>query len=75
MFLGIFPRTISLFTLICINASLTISNWNELIDYLPTDGALAVLLVWEPNNSQQQLIWVEGLRKNMPNRSNLDDTF
>jgi len=75
LFLGIFPPTISLFTLICINASLTISNWNELIDYLPTYGALAVLLVWEPNNSQQQLIWVEGLRKNMPNRSNLDDPF
>lgn len=69
--LGIFPRTVALITLICINASLTISNWNELIDYLPTYGALAVLLVWEPNNSQQKLMWVEGLRKNMPERSNL----
>lgn len=68
---GIFPRTISLITLICINASLTIYNWNELIDYFPTYAALAVLLVWEPNNSQQKLMWVEGLRKNMPERSNL----
>lgn len=64
--LGIFPRTIVLITLVCINASLTISNWNELIDYLPTYGALAILLVWEPNNSYQKLMWVEGLRKNMP---------
>lgn len=66
--LGIFPRTIALITLICINASLTIYNWHELIDYLPTYGALAVLLVWEPNNSHQKLMWVEGLRKNMPDR-------
>lgn len=69
--LGIFLRTIVLITLICINASLTISNWNGLIDYLPTYGALAILLVWEPNNSNQKLLWVEGLRKNMPDRSNL----
>lgn len=73
--LGIFPRTIVLITLICINASLTIYNWNELIDYLPTYGALAILLVWEPNNSHQKLMWVEGLRKNMPDRSNIIDTF
>ena len=73
--LGIFPRTIVLITLICINASLTISNWNELIDYLPTYGALAILLIWEPNNSRQKLMWVEGLRKNMPDRSNIIDTF
>jgi uncharacterized membrane protein YphA (DoxX/SURF4 family) len=73
--LGIFPRTIVLITLICINASLTISNWNELIDYLPTYGALAILLVWEPNNSHQKLMWVEGLRKNMPDRSNRIDDF
>lgn len=72
--LGIFPRTIVLITLICINASLTISNWNELIDYLPTYAALAILLVWEPNNPQQKLMWVEGLRKNMPDRSNIIDT-
>lgn len=73
--LGIFPRTVVLITLICINASLTIYNWNELIDYLPTYGALAILLVWEPNNSHQKLMWVEGLRKNMPVRSNITDTF
>lgn len=73
--LGIFPRTIAFITLICINASLTIYNWHELIDYLPTYGALAVLLVWEPNNSHQKLMWVEGLRKNMPDRSNISDRF
>lgn len=70
--LGVFPRSISLMILICINASLTISNWNELIDYLPIYSTLAVLLVWEPNNSQQKLIWVEGLRKNMPNTWRID---
>lgn len=73
--LGIFPRTIALITLICINASLTIYNWHELIDYLPTYGALAILLVWEPNNSHQKLMWVEGLRKNMLDRSNINDSF
>lgn len=73
--LGIFPRTIILITLVCINASLTISNWNELIDTLPTYGALAILLVWEPSNSHQKLMWVEGLRKNIPNRSNMIDIF
>lgn len=73
--LGIFPRTISLIALICINASLTISDWNALIDYLPLYGALAMLLVWEPNNSQQKLIWVEGLRKNMPEKSDQIDIF
>lgn len=67
--LGIFPRTTALITLICMNASLTISNWNELIDYLPAYAALAVLLVWEPTNPQQKLLWVEGLRKNMPIRT------
>lgn len=73
--LGIFPRTIVLITLVCINDSLMISNWNELIDYLPTYGALAILLVWEPNNSHQKLMWVEGLRKNMPDSSNIIDSF
>lgn len=63
--LGVFPRTVALTTLIIINASLTMSNWNELIDFLPTYGALAVLLVWEANNPQQKLLWIEGLRKNM----------
>jgi uncharacterized membrane protein YphA (DoxX/SURF4 family) len=65
---GIFPRTTSLITLVCINASLTISNWNELIDYLPIYGTLALLLVWEPSNSKQKLLWVEGIRKNCPER-------
>lgn len=68
LILGIFPRTVALITLFCINASLTISNWNELINYLPMYGALAILLVWEPNNTNQKLLWVEGLRKNMSDR-------
>lgn len=68
---GIFPRTVSLIALICINASLTIFNWNEFADYLPLYAALAVLLVWEPDNSRQKLLWVEGLRKNMPDRLEL----
>lgn len=73
--LGIFPRTIALMTLMCLNASLTIYNWNELIDYLPTYGALAILLVWEPNNSRQKLMWVEELSKNMPDRSHMMDSL
>lgn len=62
---GIFPRTVALIALLCINASLTIYNWNGLVDYLPTYAALAVLLVWEPSNVRQKLLWVEGLRKGM----------
>jgi uncharacterized membrane protein YphA (DoxX/SURF4 family) len=61
--LGIFPRFVSLIVLICINASFTISNWHELIDFLPAFGALAVLLIWEPNNTKQKLLWVEGIRE------------
>lgn len=61
---GVFTRTIVLIALICINASLTIYDWHELIDYLPIYGALAILLVWEPNDSRK-LMWTEGLRKNM----------
>lgn len=70
---GIFPRTVILITLICVNASLPISHWNELIDYLPLYGALAILLVWDPNDSNQKLMWVEGLRKNMPYKSNVNN--
>lgn len=62
---GIFPRMVALISLICINASLTIYNWNELIDYLPINAALAILLIWEPNNPKQKLLWVEGLREGM----------
>jgi len=66
--LGVFTRTVVLIVLVCINASLTVSDFYGLIDYLPIYGALAILLVWEPNNAHQKLIWVEGLRKNMPER-------
>lgn len=64
---GIFPRTVALLTLLCVNASMTIVHWHELVDYLPTHAALAILLVWEPNNPTQKLMWVDELRKPMPN--------
>jgi hypothetical protein len=64
--LGIFQRSVIMITLIAINASLPLSSWSELITYLPTYGALAILLVWEPYNYHLRLLWVEGLRKNMP---------
>lgn len=73
--LGVFPRTVVLITLICINASLTIYNWNELVDYLPAYGALATLLVWEPNNLNQKLMWVEGLRSDVTDRLNRANSF
>ena len=60
---GIFPRTVALIALVCINASLTVYNWNELVDYFPIYAALAILLVWEPSNNRQKLLWVEGLRR------------
>lgn len=72
---GVFPRITIIITLICINAALTIYDWTGLIDYLPLYAALAVLLIWEPNNPQQKLLWVEGLRKNMPERSDTGEPF
>lgn len=60
---GIFPRTVALIAAICINASLTIYDWNELVNLLPMYAALAILMVWEPNNPKQKLLWVEGLRR------------
>lgn len=66
---GIFPRIVSIIALICINASLTGSHWNEFIDALPLFAALAILLVWEPDNPTQKLLWVEGLRKDMSDSS------
>lgn len=67
---GIFPRLVAIIALICINGSLTTSLWSELIDYLPLYAALAILLVWEPNNPAQKLLWVEGLRKDINDSSN-----
>lgn len=69
---GVFPRLTSLIALICINASLTIYDWNTLIDYLPIYGALAVLLVWEADNPNQRLMWVEGLRKKYDEPHSID---
>ncbi len=66
---GIFSRTTILITLGCMNALLTVSNWNELVDFLPLYGALAILLVWNPSDSTQKLLWVEGIRRPMPERS------
>jgi len=62
--LGFFPRLVALIALVCINASLTISNLHSLIDYLPTYAALAIFLIWEPHNPKQKLLWIEGLREN-----------
>ncbi|MCE2982548.1 MAG: DoxX family protein [Parachlamydia sp.] len=64
--IGVFPRTVILLTLICINASLTIYRWNEIIDYLPLNGILAVLFICEPQDPRQQINWVEGMRKDLP---------
>lgn len=72
---GIFPRLTIIIALIFINAALTISNWNEMIDYLPMYGALAILLVWEPHNPTQKLLWVDGLRRNMPERAYSDNLY
>jgi uncharacterized membrane protein YphA (DoxX/SURF4 family) len=72
---GIFPRTIIFITLLFINASLTVSSWNGMIDFLPIYGALAILLVWEPHNPTQKLLWVEGLRRGMPERPYSNNPF
>lgn len=69
---GIFPRAVAFVALVCINASLTIDNWNELIDYLPAYAALAILLAWEPNNPKQKLLWVDGLRKSIDDENSND---
>jgi uncharacterized membrane protein YphA (DoxX/SURF4 family) len=62
---GIFPRLVSIIVLICINVALTFSQWNELLDSFPLFAGLAILLVWEPNNPKQKLLWVDGLRKDI----------
>lgn len=62
---GIFPRTVALLALICINTSLTIYNLSGLIDFFPMIAGLAILLVWEPSNPKQKLLWVEGIREGM----------
>lgn len=58
---GIFPREIILVAWLPFNLTLTVFNWLELIGHLPFYGAMAVLLVWTPQDDDQQL-WVRGLR-------------
>ena len=70
---GIFPRIVAIIALLCINASLTVTHWNEFVDNLPLYAALAILLVWEPDNPKQKLLWVEGLRKDI--NENSKETF
>jgi len=56
---GIFPREVILVAWLPFNLTLTVFNWLELIGHLPFYGAMAVLLVWSP---QDERVWVEGLR-------------
>lgn len=56
---GIFPREIILVAWLPFNLTLTVFNWTELIGHLPFYGAMAVLLVWSP---QDEKLWIEGLR-------------
>nr|WP_068467097.1 DoxX family membrane protein [Candidatus Protochlamydia phocaeensis] len=57
---GIFFRLTIILALLALNASLTITSWAELMDYLPLYGALAVLLVWEPTRDNR-ILWTKGL--------------
>ncbi|MFA6916867.1 MAG: hypothetical protein WC222_10760 [Parachlamydiales bacterium] len=63
---GIFPRITMLATIIFINTLFMASHWNAFVDYFPMLGALAILLVWEPDNLKQKLLWVEEIRKKVP---------
>ncbi len=56
---GIFPREIILVAWLPFNLTLTVFNWAELIGHLPFYGAMAVLLVWSP---QDERLWTQGLR-------------
>jgi uncharacterized membrane protein YphA (DoxX/SURF4 family) len=56
---GLFPRLIILIAWLPFNLTLTIFDWVELIGHLPFYGALAVLLVWAPEESE---LWVKGLQ-------------
>ena len=56
---GLFPRVIILIAWLPFNLTLTIFDWVELIGHLPFYGALAVLLVWTPEESD---LWLRGMR-------------
>jgi uncharacterized membrane protein YphA (DoxX/SURF4 family) len=55
---GLFPRLIILVAWLPFNLTLTIFDWVELIGHLPFYGALAVLLIWTPEESD---LWIKGL--------------
>jgi uncharacterized membrane protein YphA (DoxX/SURF4 family) len=56
---GLFPRLIILVAWLPFNLTLTIFDWVELIGHLPFYGALAVLLIWTPEESE---LWLRGVR-------------
>jgi hypothetical protein len=64
LMLGLFQREIVLVAWVPINMSLSYFNWNanELIGHLPIYGAMAVLLVWDPDGSHVPL-FLRGLRE------------
>jgi uncharacterized membrane protein YphA (DoxX/SURF4 family) len=59
--LGVFPREVILIAWLPFNLTLSVFDWVELVGHLPTYGAMATLLVWEPNDQEKRL-WREGLR-------------
>jgi uncharacterized membrane protein YphA (DoxX/SURF4 family) len=57
---GLFPRLIIVTAWLFINMTLTIFNWVELLGHLPLYGAMGMLLVWTPDEEDQQL-WIKGV--------------
>ncbi len=57
---GFFPRLVIATAWVFINITLTIFNWVELVGHLPLYGAMAVLLIWTPQEEDQRL-WAEGI--------------
>lgn len=55
---GLFPRLIILVAWLPFNLTLTVFDWVELIGHLPFYGAMALLLVWTP---EEQNLWIKGL--------------
>ncbi len=56
---GIFPRAIIVTAWFFINVTLTVFLWRELLGHLPLYGAMGVLLIWTPEEEDQEL-WVRG---------------
>jgi uncharacterized membrane protein YphA (DoxX/SURF4 family) len=59
---NVFVREIIVVAWIPLNLTLTIFDWTELVGHLPIYGAMAVLLIWE-NTEQNQNLWLRGLRE------------